>query len=457
MGAAPSPPLRSSPLALPGQRIFINNTSILPVLLTEMDNSQPARRGRPPIQDGQDVVNSQQKKKLGMRLAQRSYRARKQEAQESQRIRAEELSRALDNALATFSTLHRRILDTSQVRNSPDVLFHLNDAVRQMAAIASSTNKILPLTHAPDDLGTSFRQQAPGVLAPYQSATIDSGAMTISLRTSTSKQIPVPARLFRACFERVVSILSNSTVDRSQFPALALPLQLLGVELLMVNSLRGLSLFHASVGDFKYPLHSAPRLPNMYRVVEGETKAVFRMPAPFLQRIVRGKTRTILDTDFAHLQGEWLEARDVEEYLEERGIYMCNTVTSGTTTTGDTMYQPSVPGSEQSIPMEQRAPVSSSAGFPGHEPADYVVFGLPGPRQWLRSANSQIHSSAIAGDLQSDFNQQTTQGIEKTSQVTVNLDKLVHLLAENATCLGPVPGIRKADVDASIRGSITLS
>lgn len=60
MGAAPSPPLRSSPLALPGQRIFINNTSILPVLLTEMDNSQPARRGRPPIQDGQDVVNSQQ-------------------------------------------------------------------------------------------------------------------------------------------------------------------------------------------------------------------------------------------------------------------------------------------------------------------------------------------------------------------------------------------------------------
>ncbi|KAL7763929.1 hypothetical protein ACKLNR_005074 [Fusarium oxysporum f. sp. zingiberi] len=405
-----------------------------------MDNSQPARRGRPPIQDGQDVVNSQQKKKLGMRLAQRSYRARKQEAQESQRIRAEELSRALDNALATFSTLHRRILDTSQVRNSPDVLFHLNDAVGQMAAIASSTNKMLLLTHAPDDLGTSFRQHAPGVLAPHQSATVASGAMTISLRTSTSKQIPVPARLERACFERVVSILSNSTVDGSQFPALALPLQLLGVELLMVNSLRGLSLFNASVGDFKYPLHSASRLPNMYRVVEGETKAVFRMPAPFLQRI-----------------GEWLEAMDVEEYLEERGIYMCNTVTSGTATTGDTMYQPSVPGSAQSIPMEQRAPVSSSSGFPGHEPADYLVFELPGPRQWLRSANSQIHSSAIAGDLQSDFNQQTTQGIEKASRVTVDVDKLVHLLAENATCLGPVPGIRKADVDASIRGSITLS
>ncbi|EXM03564.1 hypothetical protein FOIG_05274 [Fusarium odoratissimum NRRL 54006] len=446
-----------------------------------MNNSQPARRGRPPIQDGQDVVGSQQvsvwvtrrpcfattkkltralslqKKKLGMRLAQRSYRARKQEAQESQRIRAEAFSRALDNALATFSTLHRRILDTSQARNLPDVLFHLNDAVGQMTAIASSTNKVLPLMHAPDDLVTSFRQETPGVLAPHQSATVDSGTMTISLRTTASKQIPVPARLFQACFERVVSILSNSTIDGSHLSALTLPLQLLGVELLMVNSLRGLSLFPASVGDFKYPLHSAPRLPNMYRVVEGETKAVFRMPAPSLQRIVRGKTRTILDTNLAHLQGEWLEAMDLEEYLEERGIYMYNTVTSDTATTGDTMNQPSVPGSEQSISMEQSAPVSSSAGFPGHEPADYLVFGLAGPRQWLRSASSQIHSSAIPGDLQSDFSQQTTQGTEKASRVTVDLDKLVHMLAENATCLGPAPGIRKADVDASIRGSITLS
>ncbi|KAM0239603.1 hypothetical protein ACHAP5_008174 [Fusarium lateritium] len=393
-----------------------------------------------------------------MRLAQRSYRARKQEAQESQRMRAEELSRALDNALATFSTLHQRILDTSQIQNSPDVLSHLNDAMGQMATIASRTNKMLPLTHSPDDLGTSFRQLTPGVLAPHQSATVDSEAMTISLKTSTSKQMGVPLRLFRACFERVVSILSNSTGDWSQSPALTLPLQLLGAELLMTNSLRGLSLVHASVGDFKYPMHSAPQLPNMYRVVEAETNAVLRMPAPFLQQIVRGKTRTILDTNSAQLQGEWLEAMDVEEYLEERGIYMCNTVTSVVTaTTGDTMYQPSVPGSEQSISVEQRPPLSSSAGFPGHELADYSVFGLSGPRQLLHSANSQILSGAIASDLQSDFNQQATQGSRKASRVTVDLDKLVHLLAENATCLGPVPGIRKADVDVSIRGSITLS
>ncbi|KAH7114009.1 hypothetical protein EDB81DRAFT_300169 [Dactylonectria macrodidyma] len=410
-----------------------------------MGNSQPARRGRPPIQDGQDVVNSQQKKRLRMRLAQRSYRSRKQEAQESERIRAEELSSALDNALATFSTLHRRILDTSQIRNSSDVLFHLNDAVTQMAAIASGTNKVLPLPHALEDSGTSSRQQTPGVLAPHQSVTVDSGATTISLRTSTSNQIPVSARVVRACFERVVSILSNSTVYGSQSPALALPLQLLGEEVLMDNSLRSLSPFHPSVADFQYPLHSAPRLPHMYRVVEGETKAVFRAPAPLVQRIVRGKTRTMLDTNFAPLQDEWLEAVDVEEYLEERGIYLCNTVSNGTTSTDDTMYQPSVPDSEQSISiltlpgavtggemawaindntpprldsMEQRPSVSLSADFHGHEPADYSVFGLPRPRRWLRSANSQLHSTAMAGVLQSDFNHQTAQGIAKASRVS---------------------------------------
>lgn len=418
-----------------------------------------------------------------MRLAQRSYRARKQEAQESKRIRAEELNSALDNALATFSTLHRRILDISQIRNSPDVLFHLNDAVTQMAAIASGTNKVFPLPHAPEDSGPSSRQQAPGVLAPHQSVTVDSGATIISLRTNTSNQIPVSARVIRACFERVVSILSNSTVYGSQSPALALPLQLLGEEALMVNSLRGLSLFHPSVADFQYPLHSTPRLPHMYRVVEGGTKAVLRAPAPLVQQIVRGKTRTMLDTNFAPLQGEWLEAMDVEEYLEERGIYLRNTVSNGTST-DDTMYQPFVPDSEQSIPilalpgavaggemaqaindntpsqldsMEQRPSVSLSADFHGHEPADYSVFGLPGRRRWLRSANSQLRSTAMGGVLQSDFNHQTAQVIAKTSRITVDLDKLVHLLAENATCLGPVPGIRKAAVDASIRGSINIS
>ncbi|KAH7149075.1 hypothetical protein B0J13DRAFT_523728 [Dactylonectria estremocensis] len=485
---------------------------IFSIQLTAMEDSQAARRGRPPIQDGQDAVNSQQKKRLRMRLAQRSYRARKQVAQESETVRAEELSSALDNALATFSTFHQRLLNTSPIRNSPDLLTHLNDAAAQMAAIASGANKVLSLPHALENPRPRSRQQAPGmsssplataatgelhnewsselfltggrILDP--SVTVDFGATTISLRTNTSNQIPVSARVIRACFERVVSLLSNGTVYGNQPLALALPLQLLGEEVLMYNSLQGLSLLKPRVADFLYPLHSAPRLPHLYRVVEGGTQTVSRAPAPFVQQIVRGKTRTMLDTNFAPLQGEWLETLDVEEYLEERGIYLRNTVLDDTTSTHGTMHRPLTTGSEQNIPIlalprlvagrelaqgfnndmplqpnivEQRPSAASLlADFSGHEPVDYSVF-------WPRSANSQLHSATMAaalatdasGVLQSDSNHQTAEAIEDASRITVDLDKLVHLLAENATCLGPVPGIRKGAVDASIRGSVILA
>jgi hypothetical protein len=453
-----------------------------------------------------------------MRLAQRVYRARREEAQESERIRAEELSRALDNAFETFSTLHQCILGISQIRNSPHMLFHLNDAARRMTAIASGRNKVLTLSHGLMNSNPSSPQQVHGTeswppttgmireqdkewsprlssterLAPDQSVTRDSRAMVISLRTETSNRISIPARVIRACFERAVTILSNSAVHDSQLLALALPLHLLGREALMLNSLQGLASFHPSVADFQYPLHSAPRQPRMYRVVEGGTKTMSRAPTPLVQQIVRGMTRTMLDTDFAPLQGEWLEAVDVEEYLEERGIYIRNALSKGMTSTYETRYENSVPDSEQNTPMlalsgavpgnklawtindntpsqlgsmERPPSVSLSADFHGHEPPDYSDFGLPGPRQRLRSTNSQHLPTAMAGVLsidassvlQSNFKPQIAQVLTKASRITVNLDKLVHILAENAVCLGPVPGIRQAAVDASIRGSIILS
>ncbi|KAE8395600.1 hypothetical protein BDV23DRAFT_178647 [Aspergillus alliaceus] len=484
-----------------------------------MERSRTARRGRPQIQDGQTVVDIQQppeKKRLRMRLAQRSYRARKEEAQQLERIRGEELSSALDNAFEIFSTLHDRILDTPQIRNSPDILFHLNDAARRMTAIASSRGKFLPLSHGVMNSSqisteqaheTKSRPTTTGVLrerdkarspplslqerlAPGQLVTGDSRVMVISLWTNTSNRIPMPARIIRACFKRAVTILSDSMVHGNQPSALALPLRLLGRDTLMANSLQGLESFHPSVADILYPLHSAPRQPHMYRVVEGGTRTVRRAPAPLVQQIERGKTRTILDTSFAPLRGEWLEAVDVEEYLEDRGIYVRNAVGNGTTSSEETSYEKLFPDIEQDIPilaplgsvpgkelawtingstpsqlgsMERSPSVSLSADFHGHEPSDYSVFGLPRPRQW-RSNNSQHLSTAMTGVPSTDvssapllnFKPQDAQVPTKASRIHVNLDKLVHLLAENAMCLGPVPGIRKAAVDASIRGSIIL-
>jgi hypothetical protein len=80
-----------------------------------------------------------------MRLAQRAYRARRQEAQESVRNRNEELNRTLDRALAAYSQLHERIICSLQSGDPTGIPQHLDDAAAQMGAIASGANKALVL------------------------------------------------------------------------------------------------------------------------------------------------------------------------------------------------------------------------------------------------------------------------------------------------------------------------
>ncbi|KAJ5588192.1 hypothetical protein N7537_010870 [Penicillium hordei] len=458
-----------------------------------MEGVRTWRRGRPRIQDEKSVNDVEQ-----MRLAQRSYRARKEKAQQSEKIRAQGLNSALDDTFEIFSTLHQRIVNTSQIQNTPDILLHLNDASRQMAAIASSCNKDLQLQNNPMNMSPSSPEQAHGTTsqppatdvirgqdkewrpqlplaaqlpASYPLVTRDSRLMAISLRTKTSSKISLPARFIRACFKRAVTILSSSAVHGSQQLVLTLPLQWLGKDAVIINSLQVLESFLPSVADFQYPLHSAPGQPHMYRVVEGGTKTLPRAPAPLLQRIAKGRTRTMLDTHFLPLQGEWLEAVDVEEYLEERGIYIRDAIRDDMTSTDETLYENIASGIEQNTPVlapsstPSQLDVSLSTDFRGHEASDYSVFGLPWVKPLTRSANGQplpntiadVPSTELSSVPQSSFKPQATQIPTKASQINVDLDKLIHLLAENAMCLGPTPGIRKAAVDASIRGSVILS
>ncbi|KAM0490744.1 hypothetical protein ACHAQF_009272 [Verticillium nonalfalfae] len=252
---------------------------------------------------------------------------------------------------------------------------------------------------------------------------------------------------------------------------MAIPLQLLGKEDMLANSLQALSLFQASVADFRYPLHSAARLPRMYRVQQGGARTVSRAATPFLQQIARGGTRTVLDTAFKPLQGEWMEAVDVEEYLEERGICLRTAVGSGGVPATEPMHQATV--FEASLvdslsPQMERGgqvpPLPLSDEFRGHEPADYSVFGISGPGTSLRRAvvpvrrGTDVWANPDDGRraLQSDFGQGDAGAAVEGAQITVDLDRLVYLLAEKAMCLGPVPGIRREAVDVCIRGSIIL-
>lgn len=411
-----------------------------------------------------------------MRLAKRTYRAKKKAAQESERTRVDELSSALDDSLSTFSTLPQNMIHSLQSRGSPNALIYLNDAVSQFTAIASHANKFPFMWNGSELSGYGLPQQRPeslnptylaqatreqysesnlkhagaGALAPNEEAATDSGAVTISLRSRAHGNLPVSSMLMRACTEIVVSILSDGKALLIHPQAMALPLQHLGKELLMYSSLQRLSLFHLPVFDAQYPPHASVGLPRMYRVIEGGSIAVPRIPSPSLQQIVRGTTRTILDTTSAELQGEWLEAVDVEEYLEERGISLHSH--------GSGDAAPSQPDS--------MGPGASSPPQPGpHEPGVYSVFGLPGPGGRFGPSRSrgqsELRSTTRSGEVLSGLQPAAsgpTDGIKaKAPRVMVDLDKLVGLLAANAVCLGPGPGIRRDAVDMSIRESCVIS
>ncbi|KAH7222684.1 uncharacterized protein BKA55DRAFT_584844 [Fusarium redolens] len=378
-----------------------------------------------------------------------------------------------------------------------------------MATIASDTNKTTRLLYASEstypsiqqpDLGTTSLSSttADGELQndwimglepttahmPALSLAVSSDAVALTLRTANRTLSPLSERFIRAFFERVITILSSSSRHESRFVDLTLPLNILGEELLVDETLKILTLFPLAA-DYQYLPESAVRLPSMYRVVEGDKNGIRRLPSPLVQRIVRGKTRTMLATEFPPLQGEWLEAMDVEEYLEDRGIclrgasfsHMVNFEELGTQMltrnidlqNGRALTATNSPIS--AVPDQIRVasqvnhyqqPLNETGGLSvdlrRHEPADYSVFGLPRPEQSISPAEPLPLLRTGLVPIQSprvSYTDSTQRSYHPASQITIDLDKLVHLLASNATCLGPAPGVRKAAVDSSIAQSVT--
>ncbi|RGP66730.1 hypothetical protein FSPOR_6470 [Fusarium sporotrichioides] len=480
-----------------------------------MTHYQVPRRGRPCLQGHNDIRDKDdvENKRMRMRLAQRTYRARKESALNLERVRSERLSGALDQALAAFASFHQRVLESPELRGSHGLLAHLNQAASEIATIASDADKPARLLYTFESTYSSIQQPdlestslssttAAGELQndwilgfepttapiPALSLTGSFDAVALILQTANRSLSPLSERIIRACLERVITILSSSSRHESRFLDLKLPLNILGEELLLYESLKILSLFHLAA-DYQYLPESAVHLPSMYRVVEGDTNIIRRLPSPSVQRIVRGKTRTRLATDFPPLQGEWLEAIDVEEYLEDRGIYLRgasashmvnfeelepqmltrdNDLQNGRPLTATNSPISAVPDrirvASQTNHFQQRLNETggSSVDLGRHEPVDYSIFGLPRleqsnspaePFPLLKRGLVPIQSPTVP------YTNSTQQSYHPASQITIDLDKLVHLLASNATCLGPAPGIRKAAVDSSIAQSViqTLS
>ncbi|KAH7187494.1 hypothetical protein BKA60DRAFT_602318 [Fusarium oxysporum] len=450
-----------------------------------MTHYQAPRRGRLRLQ-GQDDVRDKddiENKRMRMRLTQRAYRARKEGALNLEKVRSERLSGALDQALAAFSTFYQRARGSLEVQGSSGLLAHLNQAASEMATIARITS--LSNTTATRELQNDwiFGLEPTTAHMPALSLTGSSDAVVLTLRTANHTLSPLSQRIIRACLERVITILSSSSRHESQFLDLTLPLNILGEKLLVDETLKILSLFHLAA-DYKYLPESAVHLPYMYRVVEGGKGIIRRLPSPSVQRIVRGKTRTRLVTEFSPLQGEWLDAIDVEEYLEDRGIYLRGASLShmvnaeelepqtltrnidlqnGRPLTATNSAISAVPDGilvafwgnhYQQLLNETRG---STFDLRRHEPAAYSIFGRPRLEQSNSPAEPFLLLRTGLVSIQSPrvpCTNSTQQSYHPASQITIDLDKLVHLLASNATSLGPAPGIRKAAVDSSIAQSV---
>ncbi|RTE76725.1 hypothetical protein BHE90_008809 [Fusarium euwallaceae] len=424
-----------------------------------MTDDQVPRRGRPRV-EGRDQGNDDQveNKRTRMRLAQRTYRARKETAFNQERIRNQQLSQALDQALATFATFHRHALGLPEVRGSSDLIARLNQAASEMATIASDTNKSPRLLLAPDATNSDIQpRQSPTPAYPGDLENPKSVALTI--RSAGLILGTLPEILLRACLERVLTILSGNSPPKGRVLDLRLPLDILGEQLLMSESLNILSL-PLMMDDYRYLPHSMPHLPLMYRVVEGSQDIIPRLPSPSVQRILRGKTRTRLATAYEPLQGEWLEAMDVEEYLEDRGIFLRG---AGLSHEGGNQNLISIPPapvrtSTEVANPQQLPPEAGDASVEGrrHEYRDYSVFGIPTTEEWIGSTEplpplgTGLQPIEPSRELWTNTPRQTTQS---ASQIVIDLDKLVGLLASNATCLGPAPGIRRDAVDSSIAQS----
>lgn len=394
-----------------------------------------------------------------MRLAQRTYRARKETAFNQERTRNQQLSQALDQALATFARFHQHALGLPEVRGSSDFIASLNQAASEMATIASDTNKSARLLLASTATDSGIRpEQQEGMPLYSRDLQNQSAPKSVALTVRSADLVlgTLAEKLFRACIERVFTILAGNSGPKGRVLDLRLPLDILGEELLRSESLNILAL-PLMVDDYRYLPHSMPHLPLMYRVVEGSQDLIPRLPAPSVQRMVKGKTRTRLATAFEPLQGEWLEAMDVEEYLEDRGIFL-----RGADLGHEINNQSSNPGLQNSAKInyqQERLPeVEDSAGEgQHHEHGDYSVFGVPTTQEWIGSAEllpplgTGLQSIEESRASWTDTPQQNSQ---VASQIIIDIDRLVQLLASSATCLGPVPGIRRAAVDSSIAQSV---
>ncbi|PTB76982.1 hypothetical protein M440DRAFT_1332033 [Trichoderma longibrachiatum ATCC 18648] len=501
---------------------------------TSADAPTKRRPGRPRMKDSLPADSNDNSRRSRMRLAQRSYRSRKENELATTRARADALQRALNSSLDEFIRFHE--LSSGKEKDLPsDFVLQLNRTAMNIMAIARSAqadhwpaldhaDRLLAATAgeknkstAGEDDGSStyiLRDGLPAASSSWGNASSSSSSSYAPPERHNPlrpKPVTISQRLMRACVDRAASMLHlTSSPVMCLLPAMLLPLQHDRRDNLLSRTMRYLSITHDDAAaltlDAEHSLQATRRLPRMLRTVEGQgssssssssssTTMVPRAPPPNLQRLQFGRTRTVLATALPDLQGEWLEASDVEEYLEQRGIFIRQDAPDADTLNlaipvdaGLALQATDLNDANRLNPvrMVRGHPLfvepAASVGPQQQQPSldnialnpDYTIFGqqrdvqvIPSGLRMFTPTAWSIDDSAniIPIDMAMRSNQPNNASGGSSSSyhssnnpdhinIMVNLDNLIVKLASKAVCLGPCPGIRRGHVDEAIRDSV---
>ncbi|RFU77522.1 hypothetical protein TARUN_4736 [Trichoderma arundinaceum] len=452
---------------------------------TTADAEAPAKRrpGRPRMKDSLPADPNDSSRRTRMRLAQRSYRSRKENELATTRARADVLQKALNGSLDEFIKFHEMLSGKEKDLPSEFVL-QLNKTAMNIMAIARSAQA--------DEWPTY--EQADRLLATMNGGAPDDSKDddTIYIITQESarkgasgyirpKPVTISQRIMRACVDRAADMLNlTSSPVMCLLPSMLLPLQFDRRDNLLSRTMRYLTVDDCElIMDQEHSPMATRHLPKMLRLIEGQSNSLVpRIAPPNLQRLQFGRTRTVLSTALPDLQGEWLEASDVEEYLEQRGIFIRHD------SPNTDMLNLAIPVdgglSTQSTDLNEsnfHNPVRLIANHPNHiDPSlvppseiprqaddglggfalnpDYTIFGqqrdvqvLPSGMKMFTPTSWSIEDAAI---LPMDLAMRSPDHIN----IMINLDSLILRLASKAVCLGPCPGIRRAHIDEAIRDSV---
>ncbi|KAM3511797.1 hypothetical protein MY11210_004552 [Beauveria gryllotalpidicola] len=377
--------------------------------------TQRPRPGRPRMQDSEADTKDQDEetcRRARMRLAQRKYRSKKQDALTAAEQKAAALENALRGTISAFRGLQRSLLQYPAGYVPLDVSLAIGKTSVEMSNLLHSSGVQLQDTLACSLLDCTNATCARRIL----SESMTHSSSEFDLQSSHGSE------------------LGSSTPEF--LPGMhTLPGELLPPQA-MVQSSPG-NLF----GNFDF---AGRFLPQLHRKIEGSTEMVLRLAPPKLQRLKYGLTRTWFDTDLPELAGEWLEASDVEEYLAQRGIHVRDK--SQKTATLHLGSETSDADSESPFTPESWEP----------ELPDWTIFGRQlDERQDIPGGLRVVSAASPIPDL---MGQSPTSSLPATPQrrITIDVDKLVAGLACKGICLGPAPGIRRHHVDEAIQGAVQI-